>query len=260
MLTTVGFQITSNFSNDYGDGVKGTDNEDRIGPARMLQSGLLSRAALKKGIITSVVFTLILAVALLYDAFGLEYLPYSFFFLGLGAFGVWAAIAYTVGDRPYGYKGWGDVFVFLFFGLVGVLGTLFLYTKNIHGSALLPAVAIGVLCVSVLNLNNLRDINSDAKHGKRTLIVKMGFKNGKIYHLLLMITALLCFSFYTKIEQISLSQSYYMLVFVPIALHVQKVMVTSNPKDLDAELKKVALSTLLISVLFYMAVNNFLYI
>lgn len=260
LLTTVGFQVLSNFANDYGDGVKGTDSTDRIGPARVLQSGLLTQAALQKGIGIVIIFTLLSAITLLYRAFGFENLLYSFLFFLLGIFGIWAAIRYTIGNRPYGYRGWGDVFVFLFFGLVGVLGSLFLYTKNLPWNAFLPAVGIGVLCVGVLNLNNLRDVVSDKKHGKYTLVVRMGFANGKIYHLLLLLTAFLCFLAYTWMEQIALWQSYYMLAFLPIAFHLRKVMTTHEPKNLDSELKKLVLSTFLIAVLFYGAIHNFLYI
>ncbi|MEO0902530.1 MAG: 1,4-dihydroxy-2-naphthoate octaprenyltransferase [Bacteroidota bacterium] len=166
LLTTIGFQITSNFANDYGDGVKGTDNEDRIGPARALQSGLITKNNLKIGIILSSLLSLILAFLLLYVAFGLDYMGYFIVFTVLGILSIWAAIKYTMGSKPYGYQGLGDISVFLFFGLLGVLGSLFLYTKTWNWPAVLPAIAIGFLCVGVLNLNNLRDVVSDKKSGK----------------------------------------------------------------------------------------------
>ncbi|RDY61749.1 1,4-dihydroxy-2-naphthoate octaprenyltransferase [Flagellimonas nanhaiensis] len=258
LLTTVGFQVTSNFANDYGDGVKGTDNEDRVGPARALQSGLLSQSALKKGIWVSIIISLILAVWLLLKAFGSENILYLLIFFVLGILSIWAAVKYTMGSNPYGYKGLGDVFVFLFFGLLGVLGSMFLYTKSWSWSAMLPAITIGLLCVGVLNLNNLRDIISDEKHGKHTLVVKMGFQNGKRYHFSLLIIAFGCLLGFTWIEKIPLRNSYYFLAFLPIAIHFRKVMVTQVPKELDGELKKLALSTFLLAVLFYIAVNNFL--
>lgn len=260
LLTTVGFQVTSNFANDYGDGIKGTDNEDRIGPARVLQSGLLSHAGLRSGIIAAATLTLLLATILLYKALGLENLLYFFLSFAICIFGIWAAIRYTVGNRPYGYNGWGDVFVFLFFGLVSVLGSCFLYTKTLYSSTLLPAVGVGLLCVGVLNLNNLRDVLSDKKHGKYTLVVKMGFANGKIYHLLLILVAFLCFLGYTCIAKIAVGQAYYLWVFLPLAFHLRKVITTHEPQKLDAELKKLALGTFLLAVLFYLAVHNFLYI
>ncbi|MDC6364491.1 MULTISPECIES: 1,4-dihydroxy-2-naphthoate octaprenyltransferase [Flavobacteriaceae] len=258
LLTTVGFQVTSNFANDYGDGVKGTDNEERIGPARALQSGLLTRSSLKKGIWISIAITLLLAIWLLYRAFGSENLPFFLLFLVLGILSIWAAIRYTMGTNPYGYQGLGDLFVFLFFGLLGVLGSMFLYTKALDWNSILPAIAIGFLCVGVLNLNNLRDVSSDKKSGKNTLVVKMGYENGKRYHYIILTVAFLCFLIFTWLEKIPIWRTYYMLAFLPIAFHLRKVVVTKVPKELDGELKKLALSTFLLALLFYIAVNNFL--
>lgn len=258
LLTTIGFQVISNFANDYGDGVKGTDNEDRIGPARALQSGTITRASLKNGIIISTILTLLIALALIYLAFGLENLPYIVLFFVLGLLSIWAAINYTIGSKAYGYRGMGDLFVFLFFGLLGVLGSMFLFTKSLDAVAILPAVAIGLLCVAVLNLNNLRDMVSDKKHGKVTLVVKMGFDRGKIYHGFLIIMALLCFSVFIWLEGWSWKSSFFMLAFVPLLIHLRKVMQTQNPGHLDPELKKVALSTFLLAVLFLISVNIFL--
>ena len=258
LLTTIGFQITSNFANDYGDGVKGTDNEDRIGPARALQSGLLSRTALKQGIVISVVISLFLAMALIYVSFGMEEVKYLILFFVLGVLSIWAAIRYTMGSSPYGYKGLGDVFVFLFFGLVGVLGSMFLYTHSLDWISALPAVAIGFLCVGVLNLNNLRDVVSDKKHGKNTLVVQMGFANGKRYHFLLITFSFICFVTYSWKVIGAIHLWFYLLAFIPIFVHLGKVMKTKEPILLDGELKKLALSTFLLSLLFFMAVKFFL--
>ncbi|MHA7862759.1 1,4-dihydroxy-2-naphthoate octaprenyltransferase [Flagellimonas marinaquae] len=258
MLTTIGFQVISNFANDYGDGVKGTDNEDRIGPARALQSGIITRGSLKKGIIVSAILTLLIALVLIYKAFGLENLPYIVLFFALGLLSIWAAIKYTVGSNAYGYRGMGDLFVFLFFGLLGVLGSMFLFTKSLNYMALLPAASIGLLCVAVLNLNNLRDMVSDKKHGKITLVVKMGFDKGKIYHGFLIVMALLCFAAFIWVERFGVKSSFFMLAFVPLLIHLRKVVKTQNPKDLNPELKKVALSTFLLAVLFLISVNIFL--
>jgi len=258
LLTTIGFQVTSNFANDYGDGVKGTDNEDRIGPARTLQSGLLTRAMLKKGIIVSIAISMVLALVLVYRAFGWENLPYIILFIILGVLSIWAALKYTMGSNPYGYKGLGDLFVFLFFGLLGVLGSMFLFTKKLDLPSILPAVAIGLLCVGVLNLNNLRDVVSDKKHGKNTLVVKMGYENGKRYHFFLILTALLCFLSYIVLQGIHWSHCFFMLAFVPLLIHLRKVMLTHEPVKLDGELKKLALGTFLLAILFFTAVNIFL--
>ncbi|MDF0708434.1 1,4-dihydroxy-2-naphthoate octaprenyltransferase [Flagellimonas okinawensis] len=258
LFTTVGFQVTSNFANDYGDGVKGTDNEDRIGPARAIQSGSITRGSLKKGIIISIVISMLIALALIYLAFGKENIIYILLFFVLGLLSIWAAIKYTVGSNAYGYRGMGDLFVFLFFGLLGVLGSMFLYTKSLGWTVVLPAVAIGFLCVAVLNLNNLRDVVSDKKHGKITLVVKMGFENGKRYHYSLILLALICFLVFLSLENFDIKQSFFMLAFVPLLIHLLKVMKTDNPGNLDVELKKVALSTFLLAILFLISVNIFL--
>ncbi|MCA0959974.1 1,4-dihydroxy-2-naphthoate octaprenyltransferase [Muricauda ruestringensis] len=258
LLTTVGFQVTSNFANDYGDGVKGTDNEDRVGPARALQSGTISRTSLKAGVIISALISLAIAVVLIYLAFGSGNFAYVLVFLVLGLLSIWASIKYTVGSNAYGYRGLGDLFVFLFFGLLGVLGSMFLYTKTLEWPSILPAISIGLLCVAVLNLNNLRDVVSDKKHGKNTLIVKMGFENGKRYHFGLIFTALLCFLAYIIVIGFDWKQSFFMLAFVPFLIHLRTVMDTKEPVRLDPELKKVALSTFLLAVLFFISVNIFL--
>lgn len=258
LLTTVGFQVTSNFANDYGDGVKGTDNEGRVGPARALQSGTISRTSLKAGVIISALISLAIAVVLIYLAFGTGNFAYVLVFLVLGLLSIWASIKYTVGSNAYGYRGLGDLFVFLFFGLLGVLGSMFLYTKTLEWPSILPAISIGLLCVAVLNLNNLRDVVSDKKHGKNTLIVKMGFENGKRYHLGLISAALLCFLAYIIVIGFDWKQSFFMLAFVPLLIHLRTVMTTKEPVRLDPELKKVALSTFLLAVLFFISVNIFL--
>ncbi|MEM9076464.1 MAG: 1,4-dihydroxy-2-naphthoate octaprenyltransferase [Bacteroidota bacterium] len=258
LLTTIGFQITSNFANDYGDGVKGTDNEDRIGPSRALQSGLLTKQNLKTGILISSLVSLVFALSLLYIAFGLENIVYFLIFTFLGILSIWAAIRYTMGSKPYGYQGLGDLAVFVFFGLLGVLGSLFLYTKSWDWVAFLPAMTIGFLCVGVLNLNNLRDVVSDEKSGKNTLVVQMGFQNGKTYHFVLILCSFLALLTYSWIQKIPFNGWLFFVAFVPITLHLIKVMRTTEPVNLDGELKKLALSTFLLSVLFLIAVNYFL--
>ncbi|WP_350288715.1 1,4-dihydroxy-2-naphthoate octaprenyltransferase [uncultured Croceitalea sp.] len=257
LLTTIAFQITSNFANDYGDGVKGTDAEDRVGPKRALQSGILSRKELKSGIVVSIIISLLLTLLLIYQAFGVKNLLYPILFLVLGGLSVWAAIRYTMGDSPYGYRGLGDVFVFMFFGLLGVLGSLFLYTKNINYIEILPAIAIGFLCVGVLNLNNLRDIESDRNHNKNTLVVKMGFVNGKKYHFALLVLSFIAMLFFHFIVFKSYARLFYFIAYLPIGFHLRKVYQTKLPVKLDTELKKLALSTFLLSLLFYIAVNYF---
>src|SRR5690606_30005490 len=257
LLTTVGFQVTSNFANDYGDGIKGTDGADRIGPQRVLQSGALEPKDLKRGIGIAVALSLAMALLVIYRAFGPGELPYVLLFVLLGVLSIWAALRYTMGASPYGYRGLGDLFVFLFFGLLGVLGSMFLYTKGLYGPSWLPAIGIGLLCVGVLNLNNLRDVESDRKHGKNTLVVKLGFRWGKGYHALLLLGALASFSAYLITVDLEWRASLFMLAFVPLLVHGAKVWRTSDPGKLDGELKKLSLSTFILSLLFYIAMYFF---
>ena len=258
LLVTVGFQITSNFANDYGDGIKGTDSTDRVGPERALQSGRLTPKELKWGIGITAVLSLLLALVLLIHSFGLKQLQYFLLFALLGILSIWAAIRYTVGDSAYGYKGLGDLFVFLFFGLLAVLGTKFLYTLKLDWIDVLPATAIGLLCVGVLNLNNLRDVESDRKSHKNTLVVKLGFQNGKVYHAVLLCLSLLSFLGYIFFRFSNGIHAVFMLPYIVVLAHLFKVMGTKEPILLDPELKKLALSTFLLSLLFYATVNYFL--
>jgi len=258
LFTTIGFQITSNFANDYGDGVKGTDNEDRIGPARALQSGILSRRQLKRGIYTSILINLVLVMSLLFAAFGTEHPAYIFVFVILGAASIWAAVRYTVGDGAYGYKGLGDLFVFIFFGLLAVLGSMFLYTRFLDYMAVLPAITIGLLSVAVLNLNNLRDYHSDKKANKITLIVKLGLEHGKIYHYGLLIASFICLLCYVLTEFGSWKNALCMIAYLPILVHFRTVYTIKKAVLFDPELKKLALSTFLLALLFYIGYNNFL--
>ena len=256
LITTLGFQILSNFANDYGDGVKGTDNEERIGPARALQSGLLRPIDLKRGMWFTALFTLIVAILLIYSAFGSAHFKLSllFFFLGLAAIG--AAIKYTVGESAYGYRGLGDVFVFIFFGLVGVLGSYFLYAQELAVFHFLPAITIGLLSVAVLHLNNMRDRLSDQKVGKRTLAVILGATKSKQYHYGLLMVAALTWVGYLQWTQ---AKGFYytsLLVFIPLVIHIRKIIKIKDPAALDPELKKIALTTFALSLVFILIAFN----
>lgn len=257
LLSTLGLQIISNLANDYGDGIKGTDNEERIGPKRALQSGSLSAAELKTGILISVIITLIFIGLLLYVAFN-GYPEYFLLFSVLAALAVWAAIRYTVGDSAYGYKGLGDLFVFCFFGLLSVLGSLFLFTKELGWVDLLPAVAIGTLSTAVLNLNNLRDYSSDSGAGKNTLVVKLGIGKAKVYHFMLLLVSLVCMLCFLLVSAVAWYQYLCLISYLPLAIHAIKVSGIKEPRDFDPELKKVALSTFFLALLFYLGFNIFL--
>lgn len=250
LITTIGFQVLSNFANDYGDGIKGTDNEHRIGPQRALQSGEISPKQMLRAIIITAIITFIVSLVLIYEAFGKQNFVYLLIFLLLGIASIAAAIKYTVGSKAYGYKGMGDLFVFLFFGLLSVLGSYFLYTKKLNFWIILPAISIGLLSVGVLNLNNLRDRESDIKSNKRTLIVKIGDEFGKYYHYYLLLSSFLMALLYVSMNFRSVYQFLFVLAYIPIALHGYTVYTTKDSKMLDPELKKLALSTFLFALLF----------
>lgn len=248
--TTLGLQILSNFANDYGDGVKGTDNQDRVGPARTVQSGLISQKEMKQGIWATAVATLLLAVLLIYAAFGSENFVFAIVFFVLGLAAIVAAIKYTIGNSAYGYRGLGDVFVFIFFGLVAVYGSYFLYSHTFNWLVILPACTVGFLSAGVLNLNNMRDRESDAKAGKNTLVVKLGENSAKNYHYFLITTAALCLVIFSVMTAGELSNFLFLLGYIPLILHIKRVVLNENPMLLDPELKILALTTFLIAVLF----------
>ncbi|MDG1146994.1 MAG: 1,4-dihydroxy-2-naphthoate octaprenyltransferase [Crocinitomicaceae bacterium] len=247
MVTTILFQIVSNLANDLGDGMKGTDNKERIGPERAVQSGIISQKAMKAAVILTALLSLVSAMMLIY--FGATDMPKSIiiYYIILAVTCVIAAITYTIGKKAYGYHGMGDIMVFIFFGAVSVLGVYSLYAKSFLNVNLLLAIFVGLQSTAVLNLNNMRDYHNDAASNKNTLVVKLGQSNAKIYHLLLVLTALVSLTLFLD----HLRQPLAFLVLLPsilLFIHLRKVMKVKNPKEFDPELKKVALTTFALSL------------
>jgi 1,4-dihydroxy-2-naphthoate octaprenyltransferase len=170
VLTTILLQILSNIANDYGDFVNGKDTAERIGPKRMVQSGEISPKTMLRGILIIGVLTIITGLSLILVGTASIDITNILIFGVLGIGAITAAIKYTVGKNPYGYRGLGDIFVFLFFGLVGVIGTYFLHTQTFNWDLLLPASAMGLLSTGVLNMNNLRDYEADKNANKNTIV------------------------------------------------------------------------------------------
>ena len=249
ILTTIGFQVLSNFANDYGDGIKGSD-KNRTGEARMVSSGAITPKQMKMAMTITTIITLIIALLLIYVSFGRENFGYSILFLALGIASIAAAIKYTVGNSAYGYSGFGDVFVFVFFGLVSVVGSYFLFTKSIHFDIFLPAISIGLLSTAVLNLNNLRDREEDKKNNKNTLVVKLGNNKAKKYHYFLIFVALITAIIYVCLNFESVYQFVFFIAFIPLFNNIKTVAQNNIPAELDSELKKVALSTFFFAILF----------
>ncbi len=256
ILTTLGLQILSNFANDYGDGMRGTDNEDRIGPKRAIQSGAISPSAMKRGMILTAALTLLSASLLIYFAFHDTQPLYSIFFFILGLLAIASAIRYTVGNTAYGYHGYGDMFVFVFFGLVSTLGVNFLHSKQVDLQLVLPAAAIGLLSAGVLNLNNMRDELSDRKAGKNTLVVKMGGAAARKYHYFLVVTAMVLVLVFAVIYNgtgFNFDQYIFLVAYFPLIGHLIRVSRIRDPREFDPELKRLAIATFLLSVLLSLA-------
>ena len=249
ILTTIGFQVLSNFANDYGDGIKGSD-KNRTGEARMVASGAITPKQMKLAMLWTIVVTLTIAVLLIYVAFGSESFGFSILFLGLGIASIVAAMKYTMGTSAYGYSGFGDLFVFLFFGLLSVVGSYVLFTKALDLKIFFPAISVGLLSTAVLNLNNLRDRDEDKKNNKNTLVVKLGLNNAKIYHYFLYLLALISALLYIVLDFRSIYQFIFLVAFIPLIKNIITVSKNKIPAELDSELKKVALSTFLFAILF----------
>lgn len=260
LSTTLGLQVLSNFANDYGDGIKGTDNEDRIGPKRAVQSGVISANAMRNAMIATAVLTMISALILIYVSFKDTNYVYSLFYVTLGALAITSAIRYTVGNTAYGYSGYGDFFVFVFFGLVSTMGVYFMFSKSLENGylLLLPATAIGFLSVGVLNLNNMRDEASDRKAGKNTVVVKIGSAKAKKYHYFLVIAAMLLVLIFAYLNDFHFDQYIFVVSYFPLISHLRTVYHNRDPRKLDPELKKLAISTFLLSVLLALCLIFFL--
>lgn len=249
LLTATLLQILSNLANDYGDAVKGTDNEKRLGPIRAIQSGEVSLADMKRAIVVNIALTIIAGLALVFYA--LDSLESILAFIGLGVLAMMAAIAYTVGNKPYGYVGLGDLSVFLFFGLLGVSGTYFLHTGHIEWSLFLPSLGCGLMAVAVLNVNNMRDIENDAECGKRTVAVRLGQQRAKTYHFLLLTGAVLAFASYLLMQGKPLWISLpFLLSLIMVTKHGRAVWVSEKPAQIAPMLPVIVKCSLVTNLLF----------
>ena len=248
LLTTILLQVLSNFANDYGDHQKGSDTEERIGPLRGIQKGAISEKELKWGLILMVVASFLSGSFLIGIAY--ENLSDLFAFAGLGILAIVAAITYTIGAKPYGYMGLGDISVLVFFGLLGVGGTYYLQTHSIDSHIILPAIGSGLLASAVLNINNLRDIEQDAKAGKNTLAVRLGAYKGRVYHCILLSVAALCYLAFAVATAISWTNYLFVLAMPLLAKHAIFVYLSQQPSELRPMLAQMSMISLLINVLF----------
>ncbi len=253
-LTTIFLQILSNFANDYGDAVSGKDTPDRVGPRRAVATGDLTKESMFRAILITAGLSLVSGVWLLAEATRQTGAWLFWVFLLLGLLCIAAAVAYTNGKRPYGYAGYGDIAVLLFFGWVGVLGTYYLHTQSMGTLLLLPASAVGFFATGVLNINNVRDIETDAKTGKHSIPVRLGLKKAVTYHWILLISGMLCALVYTLLTSQNWTAYLYVLSFPLFVLNGRAVAMHRNPAELNPRLGQLALSTLVFVLLFGLGV------
>ena len=248
ILTALLLQVVSNFANDYGDHLKGSDTAERIGPLRGIQHGIITAKQLKNGLILAIIASLCSGLTLILVATKSWQDLISFAVLGIVA--VLASITYTIGRKPYGYIGLGDISVLIFFGWLGVGGTYYLQTNSIDFPVLLVATACGLLATADLNINNLRDIEQDRKAGKNTLAVRLGDKPAKIYHCLLIATAIVLYLTFTLLYFLHWSGFLVVLAFPLLIKHAWTVFHAREPQQLRPMLAQMSILALLVNLLF----------
>jgi len=252
VITTTCLQVLSNFANDYGDTVSGVDSVERTVATRAVQTGAITREQMTKAIILMSVISFISGSLLIYEGLKDTDSQTILAFFGLGVLAIIAAITYTVGKRPYGYMGLGDISVLIFFGWVGVLGTFYLHTHSLDWMNLLPASTCGLFAVGVLNINNIRDIESDIKTGKNSIPVRLGKAKAGVYHWFLLGGGFLCAVLYALLETSTFEWSHWLfIVIIPLLLKIgMGVQKGQKPADIDPFLKVMALTTLLFVLTF----------
>lgn len=256
LLIAIVLQLLSNLANDLGDYQHGTDiTGERVGPKRTVQSGAITPQQMKAAIKLTISVAAVIGVLLIYVALQFMNIKYVVGFLILGMACIIAAIKYTAGSNPYGYKGLGDLFSFIFFGPVAVVGTYFLHTHSFDFMPWLPAIGLGLLTAAVLNINNMRDLDNDKKSGKITIPVRIGLKNAKRYHAFLTFGGIFCFILYSIIYSHHWYQFLYMvnfLLFIKILINIYN---TKDNRLLDPYLKQTSLSTFILSICFSICIN-----
>lgn len=248
LLTAGCLQILSNLANDYGDAEKGSDTPDRVGPLRGMQKGLITAGQMKHAIILTIALTLICGTALIAVACHKPSDVVGFLILGLLSIG--AAITYTVGTRPYGYMGLGDISVLIFFGWISVAGTFYLQAGYFDWIVMLPATATGLLSTAVLNINNLRDIETDSANGKNTLAVRLGPVNARRYHAIILTAAVLCLVIFSALHLPHWTGWLFILALPMLAKHLMRVMKSTTSTEVRPLLEHMVKTALLTNVLF----------
>lgn len=256
ILTATLLQLLSNLANDLGDFQHGTDiTGQRVGPTRTVQSGAITPHQMKVAISIAILASMLVGAALIYEASQFINIIYIILLLLLGIASIWAAIKYTAGKNPYGYKGFGDIFSFVFFGPVAVVGTYFLHLHEMTFQPWLPAIGLGMFTAAVLNVNNMRDMENDRNSGKMTLAIHLGLRGAKLYHAFLSLSGILCFIAYSIIYSTNCYQYLYMLFFIPFLIILRNIYKNTDNRLLDPYLKFTSLSAFVLSVAFAVCIN-----
>ena len=248
-LTTVSLQILSNLSNELGDALHGTDTaEGRQGMHYSIMDGEMTIPQMKRLIGVMVALCCIFGLLMIYFSFGklLDWTPITFVLLGAAA--IWAAMHYTLGKNPYGYRGLGDLFVFLFFGIATVCGGYFLCAHEFPSWIILfPAAAIGCFSVAVLNVNNIRDMKTDVAT-RVTVAMKLGIKRAKIYQTALIVLGWAFMFVYCSLRFFSIWHYLFVLTLPLFVLHLRGVWMRED-RALDPMLPLLVMSSFLFSLL-----------
>lgn len=256
LLTSMFLQVLSNLANDLGDYQHGTDTTgQRLGPTRSVQSGIITPGQMKTAIVVTIVCSAISGILLIYSVLLRISFFYIILFFVLGGLSIVAAIKYTAGSNPYGYKGLGDLAAFTFFGPVAVVGTYFLHSYHMSFAPWLPAIAMGCFTAAVLNVNNMRDMENDRNCDKKTLALSLGLAKAKAYHAGLTGVGILCFAAYSLIYSTHWYEYLYMICFIPFFVILYRIYKTTDNRLLDPYLKYTSLSTFLISAAFVFCIN-----
>ena len=263
LLVTLLYQVLSNYANDYGDALKGTDSlRSSSAEARSVASGKISSKSMRMAIILVAVLSLIATLALLYVAFLQDGFYQGFtVLLVLGILSILAAVGYTLGRKPYGYMGLGDIMVFLFFGILSVCGSYYLFTREFHWDMLLPASAIGLFSAAVLNLNNMRDMESDRITGKKTLALRLGYRNAMIYQMVLLQLPHILLLVFLMLNGLHEKGQYYafivMVMLFPTAALRRRILQSKSREELDGFLKQIGIITFATSILLAAGLNMY---
>lgn len=255
-ILAIVLQILANLVNDLGDYLKGTDvTGKRLGPTRALQGGSICLKKMKTAIAIFTLLSVLSGALLVYRIAPFVTPASAVILLFLGLLSIFAAFYYTIGKQAYGYKGWGDLLAFIFFGPIPVIGTYYLHTHTLDAVPLLPAIGLGLISTMILNINNMRDIDNDSVSDKNTVAVKLGLTKAKIYHSILTFTSFFCFLAYSNIFDPQPWYRYlYLLVYITLFKVLREIRLKSG-HELDPYLKTTALSGLLITLSFVICIN-----